>query len=212
MRSLDRLIVLTTLLSLASLFCACGKQENSASQQPAPQHTTPGAQQTTPNPAGHPEGVAPPQEGTGATLNWTAPAGWIQEQPTSKMRKAQYRVPGPGGDAELVVFYFGPGQGGDAMTNAQRWASQFTLADGSPATSKLVTETQAVNGMSVLRCEVEGEYTNQMVSSAKFPDYALLGAVVEGPDANWFFKLTGPKTTIAQQEAAFDALIASIKK
>ena len=30
------------------------------------------------------------------------------------MRRAQYRISGSGGDAECVVFYFGPGQGGDA--------------------------------------------------------------------------------------------------
>ena len=27
--------------------------------------------------------------------------------PSSSMRRAQYRVPGAGGDAECVVFYFG---------------------------------------------------------------------------------------------------------
>jgi hypothetical protein len=46
------------------------------------------------------------------------------------MRRAQYKVPGPAGAGECVVFYFGPGQGGDAQSNAERWASQFTQPGG----------------------------------------------------------------------------------
>lgn len=208
MRPFDRSIASTTALSLVILLSACNKQENSAPQHSSTQQAPPAGQSNAAPPANQ---VAPPTEG-GASLNWTVPAGWEQQQPTSAMRKAQYRVPGAAGDAELVVFYFGPGQGGDAMSNAQRWASQFALPDGSPATSKLVTSTKEVNGMQTLLCEVEGTYTNQMVSADKFPDHALLGAVVQGPDANWFFKLTGPKATIAQQRAAFDGFIGSVKK
>ena len=47
------------------------------------------------------------------------------------MRHAQYRVPGGNGDGECIVFYFGPGEGGDPMSNARRWAGQFDQPDGS---------------------------------------------------------------------------------
>jgi hypothetical protein len=126
------------------------------------------------------------------------------------MRKAQYRVPGPGGDAEMIVFYFGPGQGGDAMANAERWAGQFAQPDGSSSVPAMKTSKSEVGGMQVLHVDVSGTYTNQMVSSEKFPDYRLLGAVVEGPDANWFFKLTGPSATVDAAKPGFDALITSI--
>ena len=85
-------------------------------------------------PPGHPPidgsaGViaAPPLGGTttGGQLVWTVPDSWTSEPPANAMRRAQYRVPGPGGDAELVVFYFGPGEGGDPRANAERWAGQF---------------------------------------------------------------------------------------
>src|SRR3990172_1264610 len=45
----------------------------------------------------------------------TVPDTWVVETPSSQMRKAQYRLSAPeggSGDGELVVFYFGPGQGG----------------------------------------------------------------------------------------------------
>ena len=37
----------------------------------------------------------------------SVPDGWVSETPSNAMRKAQYRLPGDGGDAELVVTHFG---------------------------------------------------------------------------------------------------------
>ena len=73
-------------------------------------------------------------------LAWDLPEGWEVQDPATRMRIAQYRVPGPAGDAECIVFYFGAGQGGDPLANARRWAGQFTLPDGRPAeeTMKIV--------------------------------------------------------------------------
>ena len=148
-------------------------------------------------------------------LAWTAPAGWVSEPPANEMRRAQYRVHGLRGDAECVVFYFGPGQGGDPRANAERWASQFVNADGSPAASALKTREAEAGGLDVLFVETHGTYQAGMMAGgagqAK-PGYALLGAIVEGPDANWFFKLTGPAATVDAQRAAFGAMIASMKR
>lgn len=154
----------------------------------------------------------PPGSGSGATgMNWTAPAGWVEQQPTSSMRKAQFQVPGSGGAAELVVFYFGPNQGGDAMSNATRWAGQFQTPEGAPAVDQMKTEQREFGGMKTLLTEVEGVYRNTMVSPEAFPNYKLLGAVVEGPDANWFFKLTGPAATIEENRDAFLTFLGSLR-
>ena len=43
-------------------------------------------------------------------------------------------------------------------------------------------------------------------------DLALLkGAIVEGPDANWFFKFTGPDETVKANTEQFRALLDSIQ-
>jgi hypothetical protein len=132
------------------------------------------------------------------------------------MRKAQYRVPGEAGDAECVVFYFGPGQGGDPSTNAQRWAKQFTLADGSPGTAGMKVDSRKVGGIDVLTVEVAGTYQGGFGmgsrQEAPKPGQMLLGAIARGPDANWFFKLTGPEATVAGERAAFDELVGSLKR
>lgn len=153
----------------------------------------------------------PPGSGTGATaLSWTVPEGWIEEAPSSSMRRAQYRVPGAQGDGSCIVYYFGPGQGGDAADNAKRWAEQFEQADGRPSTEVMKTEALEVDGIVVLLVEVSGDYGGGMGGQA-LANAMLLGAIARGPDANWFFKLTGPESTLRQQKKSFEALVASIR-
>ena len=159
----------------------------------------------------------PPGSGTGgAALAWTAPEAWLAEAPSNAMRKAQYRVTGDAGDAECIVFYFGPGQGGDAMANAERWAQQFTLADGRPGKEGMQVENRTVGDIEVLVVAVSGTHQGgfrmQAQAEPPKPNQMLLGAVAKGPDANWFFKLTGPKATVEAQRSAFDTLVASLKR
>jgi len=165
-----------------------------------------------------PPGLPPVPEGAGtgdAALAWTVPAGWISEKPASSMRRAQYKVPGKAGDGECVVFYFGPGQGGDPMANAVRWAEQFTLPDGSPAGSAMKTSDLEVGGLKVFVVEVAGTYKGGMTMTAApattKPGYRLLGAVAPGPDANWYFKFTGPDATVNEQRDAFTSMVTSLK-
>lgn len=154
----------------------------------------------------------PPGSGTGTSgLQWDVPQGWIEEKPSSSMRRAQYRVPGADGDSECVVFYFGPGQGGDPMSNAERWASQFHQPDGRDPAEALVTSQIEVAGLPVMMVEITGTYANLMVNDTEMPGYMLLGAIVPGPDANWFFKLTGPERSVRAQRGAFEELVRSIR-
>src|SRR6185295_19435285 len=212
---------------LALLGLACGRdQAPAAVDSPAegsspPAAATPllpghAATEAAPAlPPGHPP--LPPSGAPGALaaarLAWSTPASWIEETPSSSMRRNQYRIPGPGGDAELAVFYFGPGQGGDAMANAERWADQFTLPGGGSGRSAFQTEKLVAGGMAVLLVEVAGTYSGGMgAPSGKKAGYRLLGAIAEGPDANWFFKLTGPDATVEAERAAFRRLVASLHK
>lgn len=158
--------------------------------------------------------VAPGGEG-GKAIVWTVPAGWKAEPPANQTRRAQYRVPGPGGDGECAVFYFGPGQGGSPASNAERWASQFEQPDGKPGTAAMQTRNIEVGRMKVLIVETAGTYIAGTMMGGpveRRAGWALLGAVVEGPDANWFFKLTGPKTSLDAQRAAFEGMVRSLKR
>jgi len=178
--------------------------------------------QTTPLPPGHPPVGGqplpgpPPGSGSGSQgLTWTMPSGWTAEAPSSPMRRAQYRIPGPGGPGECAVFYFGPGQGGDAKANAARWASQFRRPDGSPVGDGYKMQETKVGGLAVVLVEVTGTYVGGMGGGPvgpPRPKYMLLGAIADGPDAKWFFRATGPQATLEAQRAAFDRMIRSLRR
>lgn len=148
-------------------------------------------------------------------LRWTTPDGWQRTKPSTMLRHSQYRVPGPAGDAECAVFYFGPGQGGDAMQTALEWAGQFTQADGSSANDLLQTREMEVHGIQVLVAEISGTYDGGALEGEpkkSLPGHMLLGAIASGPDANWFFKLTGPAETVEANRQAFEeTLIGSLE-
>ncbi len=152
---------------------------------------------------------APPASAGG--IRWTLPARWTAGAGSS-MRVATYAVPAAKGAAagECAVFFFGPGQGGGVDDNVARWAKQF---EGAPKADRT---TATVAGLRVTRVEVAGTYLApggpMMQSTGKKTGYRLLGAIVEAPGGNVFFKLTGPAATIGAAQAEFDALVASIRK
>lgn len=146
------------------------------------------------------------------------PSGWMSAP--KPMRAANYAIPAAAGDrqdGEMAVFYFGPGQGGGVEANLRRWLGQFVKADGSPLTAgDAEREDQQVNGMAVTLLDVSGTYLFKPFPMAPkatpMPGYRMLAAIVQGPDAPIFFKLTAPAKTVAAAEAEFRKIIASLKR
>ena len=155
--------------------------------------------------------AAPAAPGAAGGTQWTVPARWTSGA-GSAMRVATYAVPAARGAeaGECAVFFFGPGQGGGVDDNVARWAKQF---EGAPVPKRT---SATVGGMRVTRAEVAGTYLApggpMMQSTGKRTGYRLLGAIVEAPGGNVFFKLTGPAGTIGAAQAELDALVASIRK
>jgi hypothetical protein len=143
---------------------------------------------------------------TVAGLKWTAPAGWKAEAGSRPMRAATYTV----GDAECAVYFFGQGQGGAIQANLDRWKSQF---QGGPEGK---TGKRTVHGLAVTTIDVSGNYSGMAgpgsSGGAPKPGYRMLGAIVENPSGNVFFKFTGPAKTIAANEAKFNQLLDSVSK
>jgi hypothetical protein len=216
-----RHIVLTSLFLLA--LCSCkGEEETSAmsGMESAPAAES-GAPATPPVDGGSPigpissSGQAIPQgggagEGASAGLDFDLPAGWQSEAPQSSMRLAQAAIPGPGGPGQLAVFFFGPGGGGGVDANIQRWIEQMEVAPGTEPRP----DSFEVNGYKVSVIDVQGTIKPSsmgMGPSTPQPDSRLLGAVVEGPGGPWFFKATGPETTLGPQREAFLAMLRSVR-
>ena len=146
------------------------------------------------------------------------PSGW--KSAPKPMRAANYTIPAADGDrqdGEMAVHYFGPGQGGGVEANVRRWLGQFVNADGSPmAAGDAERQDKQVNGMAVTLLDVTGTYLFKPFPMAPkatpLSGYRMLAAIVQGPDAPIFFKLTAPAKTVAAAEAEFAKIIASVKR
>jgi hypothetical protein len=155
-------------------------------------------------------------------LRYDVPEGWQTEKPNSNMRVAQYRLPradGDKADAELVLYYFGQGQGGSAQANIDRWLNQMQQPDGSSSKEKAKIETMTVNGMPFTTVDVLGKYNGGMASPGATPsatpadmsNYRLRAAIIETPKGSYFVKLTGPQKTVSRWEQAYIDYIKSFE-
>ncbi|MGH6754281.1 MAG: hypothetical protein ACRERC_19255 [Candidatus Binatia bacterium] len=143
-------------------------------------------------------------------LSLVLPAGWQQVPPSSGMRAAQAVIPGPGGPAELALFHFGVGQGGDVEANLQRWLGQIEMAPGA-APKREAFES---NGLRVTWIDASGTLKpGQMGMGPREaqPGSRLLGAVIEGAGGPWFIKVTGANATLEPQRDAFVAMLRGAK-
>lgn len=143
-----------------------------------------------------------------AGLVYTLPAGWNETPVSSSMRLAQGEISGPGGAAEFAVYFFGPGQGGGPEANLERWAGQVE------ATVPEQQETFETNGLKVTWIDVAGTLKPVgmgMGPSSPQPGGRLFGAVIEGPDGPWFFKVLGPDATLGAEREKFVGMLKAVR-
>jgi hypothetical protein len=179
----------------------------------------------------HGEGAAAPATGSAApapgqttadgkrvlgAIAVAAPEGWKDEPVTSSMRRAQWKIDAEGGQAELVVFYFGQMGAGSVEKNLERWYGQFAQADGRPSKEVAQTTEKTVADMKVTRVEVGGRYVAEVRPGAgerhDVADARMLAAIVEAPDGAYYFKLIGPDPTVKAAAAGFDSMLDSVVK
>ena len=121
------------------------------------------------------------------------PGDWAWVQTRSSMRAAQLAVrDGKSGDeAEVVFYYFGPGNGGGTQANVDRWLGQFQEPK---AELKSEVETKKIGAREVTYVRARGTYMSGPPLGQKVakPGFMLHGAILESPRGNVFVKMTGP--------------------
>jgi hypothetical protein len=70
-----------------------------------------------------------------------------------------------------------------------------------------------IDRLEVTTVSIAGTYTGSMLTQAPEPkpDYALLGAIVQGSEGLLFFKLTGPRHTVEMAGNSFQILVDTLK-
>ena len=214
---LFRSLALTACLVVVA---GCGVQNGERSSGAESSNSTGGS--STPARTAPADGQATPQQPSGsamqlAGISFAPPEGWKSLGPDA-MRKAQYQHPPVEGDdmpAEVTVFYFGPDQGGTIEQNIQRWIGQMQTADGGDATEVAVrSKLTTGNDLDVHFVEVDGTYMKSMGGGPMtggrkkaMPDHRMVGAIVQAPQGNVFFKLTGPQATAEAMEEGLRAML-----
>jgi hypothetical protein len=171
-------------------------------------------------------GGAAEQKGTVVDLDGikaTAPASWKTEEPSNKMRFAQFRLKGKGEgqDAELVIF---KGLGGGAKQNVERWKGQFLPPEG-----KTIDDVSKVSDIKfkavrwyapdkmATRLEVSGTYKFKFppfdpnAKEEKKANYKMVAIYFEGPEDIYQIKLTGPAKTVDEHLKEFDDWVKAFK-
>ena len=154
------------------------------------------------------------QASTVPLLGYTAtvPKTWTSRPPASKMRLAEF-VAGAKGGAEVIVYSFGPGQGGTVDANLERWKSQFSNPDGKPVTEKVTRGKAGTFPMTV--AEYQGTYARGIGAGSAaqdaLPNHILIAAIVETPKGSLIFQMFGPKAAAAAQREAYLSFVKSIK-
>lgn len=142
------------------------------------------------------ETLLPAQEPAGS-IRWQAPAGW-RKRPAQGMRLATYLIPAKAGDGELSIVRLAGEAGGD-LANVNRWRGQLEL----PPLESLDGQVQRL-------ASAAGEV--RWVDFAAAQDKRMLGAILTDGSASLFFKLTGPKKTVAETKPAFLSFLRSLRR
>ncbi len=140
----------------------------------------------------------------------TLPSTWTSKTPSSSMRLAEYSAPG---GAEVVVYFFGKGQGGSPDANLARWKSQFSNPTGGAVQERVTRDTTGAFPITI--AEYRGSYARGIgtgaEASAALPDHVLIAVVAQTPRGMLFFQCYGPAAAVEAQRAAYLTFATGLK-
>lgn len=152
-----------------------------------------------------------------AGVSFVPPVEW-GDLGASGMRGATYTfgpVEGDTDSATVAVFYFGAGGGGTIEANLDRWIMQMAQPDGGDPHAVSSMSEMTVDGMKAHLLKVPGIYTagsGMMGGGTTLENYLMIGVVLEAPEGNLFFKLTGPEKTAYEMAGGLLQMVEAVNK
>ena len=142
-------------------------------------------------------------------LLMTAPETWVAKEPRSRIVEVEYEVPGTEEGAGVGRLTIMPA-GGSVEQNIARWEGQFAAGAEDAKIEKF-----EVGAIAVHVVDIAGTFKDSpggpMGPVVERENYRMLGAILQAPGAPaYYVKLTGPNTTLAQNEEAFKAFVRSV--
>ena len=135
----------------------------------------------------------------------TVPTKWTPRAPSSTMRLAEYVVPTDAqGSAEVVVYFFGKGQGGNVDANLARWKAQFSTSDGSAVPETILRDS--TGAFPITFAEYRGNYRRGIGTGSADSvrtGQTLIAGIAETPRGTLFIQLFGNSARVAAEKPAF---------
>lgn len=135
-------------------------------------------------------------------LHYDKPEGWKEKPDPKRMRLAVFDVADGAAEAGIMVL---SGEGGGLLANINRWRGQVQLEAIEEEQLRKEVRQLEVAGTAAHYVDLSGP------ASAERPPQRLLGVVLPHGQQTWFFTLKGPPEVVAQQKAAFEALVKSVR-
>ena len=148
------------------------------------------------------------------------PADWKEVEANLPNRYKQFTLPkaaGDSADAELIIYFFGTGQGGSADANVKRWKGQFQPPEGKKIDDVSKLEEFKVGNTPVTYLDIQGTY---LFKARPFdpnekpqlrPNYHMIGVIFESAKGPYFIKVVGPEKTVTQHKKGFDEWLKNFK-
>ena len=147
-------------------------------------------------------------------LTSTTPADWKSMPVSSKLRLHTFAV----GDADLAIFFFGEGSGGDVKSNLKRWKDMFQAPEGKTIDDIAKVETFKVGDKAeVTYLDVTGTFLSKnppFDPNAKLErktNYRRFGVIFATKGGPYFITMTGPAKTLDQHKKGFDEWLKNFK-
>jgi len=141
-----------------------------------------------------------------AGMKSTTPAEWKEEQPSSNMRMAQFKLD----DAELALFVF-PGGSGTVEQNLKRQEAKFDAGAKSDVSEIKIGDAKGTYQ------DIKGTFIKKFPPFApdakitKMTDYRQIYVVFEAGGKQYYMTLLGPAKTIEKHKAGFDGWLKNFK-
>lgn len=146
-------------------------------------------------------------------MSSVVPSSWQATPPSSNMRLTQFAISDEG-QAEVIVFYFGVGQGGGAQANIARWVSQFKPVNGKPV-QPTVDNMRTTGGFEIIWVEIQGDYARGVgvgpIGKYK-SDQMLIAAITQTPLGNLYIQFHGDRNAILEHRDEFMQFVMALQK
>lgn len=136
-------------------------------------------------------------------IAWTPAPQWKELAPT-QFRKGNYLFADQAGSAEITVSAF-PGDTGGLLANANRWLRQASLPEiNQEQLAELAIEIKLADEVSAFVLDLKA--ANESKTSNR-----VYAAVLPYQGQSWFFKMSGPASTVQSQIPAFSTLLRGLR-